>query len=54
MFHLSSSALSLDPIHYRLLLLFIGYAWLVVLPLPQLGHRTYIDENALQPGQVRA
>lgn len=37
----------------RLLLLICGYAWLFVLPLPQFGQRTYIDENALQPGQVR-
>lgn len=22
-------------------------------PLPQLANRTYIDENALQPGQVK-
>ena len=36
----------------RLLLLVSGYIWLLVLPLPRLGKWTYIDENALQPGQV--
>ncbi|KIY43587.1 Gaa1-domain-containing protein [Fistulina hepatica ATCC 64428] len=29
-----------------------GYAWMLSLPSPQLGRGTYIDENALQPGQV--
>ncbi|EIM89833.1 Gaa1-domain-containing protein [Stereum hirsutum FP-91666 SS1] len=36
----------------RLLLLLVGYAWLLFLPSPRLGSRTYIDENALQPAQV--
>jgi len=33
-------------------LLAAGYLWMVAIPLPTLGQRTYIDENALQPGQV--
>jgi glycosylphosphatidylinositol transamidase len=33
-------------------LLVLGYAWFAALPSPQLGRRTYIDENALGPGQV--
>ncbi|KAF9265553.1 Gaa1-domain-containing protein [Marasmius fiardii PR-910] len=33
-------------------LFLIGYFWLLVIPSPQLGRGTYIDENALQPGQV--
>lgn len=36
----------------RLLLLVVGYAWMLAIPLPNLGRNTYIDENALQPGQV--
>ncbi|EIN07262.1 Gaa1-domain-containing protein [Punctularia strigosozonata HHB-11173 SS5] len=34
------------------LLLIAGYSWLLILPSPRLGRGTYIDENALQPGQV--
>ncbi|KAH9946130.1 Gaa1-domain-containing protein [Epithele typhae] len=30
----------------------VGYLWMLAIPAPQLGQRTYIDENALQPGQV--
>jgi GPI-anchor transamidase subunit GAA1 len=30
----------------------VGYLWMAALPLPWLGWATYIDENALQPGQV--
>ncbi|KAI0306324.1 hypothetical protein B0F90DRAFT_735597 [Multifurca ochricompacta] len=37
----------------RLSLLVAGYLWLLVLPLSWLGERTYIDENALQPSQVK-
>lgn len=37
---------------YRLLLLAAGYAWMLAIPFPNLGRNTYIDENALQPGQV--
>ncbi|THH17535.1 hypothetical protein EW146_g3293 [Bondarzewia mesenterica] len=36
----------------RLLLFVVGYTWMLVLPFPQLGQGTYIDENALQPAQV--
>ncbi|KAA1469453.1 Gaa1-domain-containing protein [Dentipellis sp. KUC8613] len=36
----------------RLVLLLAGYGWMLALPLPQLGNNVYIDENALQPGQV--
>ena len=35
------------------MLFVVGYLWLLVIPSPLLGQRTYIDENALQPGQVR-
>ncbi|KAH9952052.1 Gaa1-domain-containing protein [Amylocystis lapponica] len=34
------------------LLLVVGYLWMLVIPSPRLGQKTYIDENALQPGQV--
>ncbi|KAF8163462.1 Gaa1-domain-containing protein [Crassisporium funariophilum] len=30
----------------------VGYSWMLIIPSPQLGRGTYIDENALQPGQV--
>ncbi|KZV73437.1 Gaa1-domain-containing protein [Peniophora sp. CONT] len=33
-------------------LLVTGLVWMVAIPYPELGQRTYIDENALQPGQV--
>ncbi|KAG5724014.1 GPI transamidase component gaa1 [Termitomyces sp. T112] len=36
----------------RLTLFFVGYVWMLIIPSPKLGHRTYIDENALQPNQV--
>ncbi|KAI0780960.1 Gaa1-domain-containing protein [Trametes elegans] len=36
----------------RLLLFTVGYVWMLVIPSSQLGQGTYIDENALQPGQV--
>ncbi|GJE90712.1 Gaa1-domain-containing protein [Phanerochaete sordida] len=36
----------------QLLLFAIGYAWLLTIPSTLHGQRTYIDENALQPGQV--
>lgn len=29
-----------------------GYLWFLLIPSPHLGRGTYIDENALQPGQV--
>ena len=31
----------------------VGYVWMLCIPLAQLENRIYIDENALQPGQVR-
>ncbi|KAH8116816.1 Gaa1-like protein [Phellopilus nigrolimitatus] len=36
----------------RVLLLAVGYLWLLVLPSSLLGRGIYIDENALQPSQV--
>ncbi|KAK7054720.1 Glycosyl phosphatidyl inositol protein transamidase complex subunit [Paramarasmius palmivorus] len=36
----------------RILLFFVGYLWLFAIPSPRLGRGVYIDENALQPGQV--
>ncbi|KAF9469193.1 Gaa1-domain-containing protein [Collybia nuda] len=36
----------------QLTLFCTGYLWLLIIPSPRLGRRTYIDENALQPGQV--
>lgn len=38
---------------YRLLLFVVGYVWMLTIPSTLHGQRTYIDENALQPGQVR-
>ncbi|KAI0636993.1 Gaa1-domain-containing protein [Trametes polyzona] len=38
--------------YIRVLLFTVGYLWLLVIPSPRLGQGTYIDENALQPGQV--
>ncbi|KAI0831285.1 Gaa1-domain-containing protein [Trametes gibbosa] len=38
--------------YIRLLLFAVGYLWLLVIPSSKLGQGTYIDENALQPGQV--
>ena len=37
----------------RVTLFVIGYLWMLVIPFPGLGRGTYIDENALQPSQVR-
>lgn len=39
-------------LYHRLALFVIGYSWMLSTPIPFLGNRTYIDENALQPGQV--
>lgn len=36
----------------RTLLFVAGYTWMLVIPSSKLGQHTYIDENALQPGQV--
>ncbi|KAF7965267.1 hypothetical protein HWV62_44721 [Athelia sp. TMB] len=33
-------------------LFMVGYVWMLCIPLAQLENRIYIDENALQPGQV--
>ncbi|KDQ17980.1 hypothetical protein BOTBODRAFT_29295 [Botryobasidium botryosum FD-172 SS1] len=30
----------------------VGYIWMLCLPMQELQRQTYIDENALQPGQV--
>jgi GPI-anchor transamidase subunit GAA1 len=38
----------------RLLLFFVGYLWMLVIPHFSLGQRIYIDENALQPGHAVA
>jgi glycosylphosphatidylinositol transamidase len=38
---------------FRVALFTIGYLWMLAIPLPGLGRNTYIDENALQPSQVR-
>jgi hypothetical protein len=38
----------------RLALFFAGYAWMISIPLPQLGQQIYVDENALQPNQVNS
>ncbi|KAI0362074.1 Gaa1-domain-containing protein [Trametes cingulata] len=38
--------------YIRALLFTVGYLWLLVIPSSRLGQGTYIDENALQPGQV--
>ncbi|OLL22817.1 GPI transamidase component GAA1 [Neolecta irregularis DAH-3] len=36
----------------RILLVLLGVGWLLLLPLEKVNQRTYIDENALLPGQV--
>ncbi|KAF9647556.1 Gaa1-domain-containing protein [Thelephora ganbajun] len=36
----------------KILLLVVGYAWMLCLPLKELSRGIYIDENALQPGGV--
>jgi GPI-anchor transamidase subunit GAA1 len=38
---------------FRLLLVVVGYLWLLTIPSTLHGQKTYIDENALQPSQVR-
>ncbi|KAJ7172278.1 Gaa1-like protein [Mycena filopes] len=37
---------------FRLALFLVGYLWMAAIPSPRLGRGTYIDENALGPGQV--
>ncbi|KAF5373639.1 hypothetical protein D9758_000664 [Tetrapyrgos nigripes] len=46
------SAISQRVTFLRLVLLLAGYIWMLALPSSQLGRGIYIDENALQPGQV--
>ena len=46
-------AARIDPLNDRISLLVIGYAWMVSIPSTLHGQETYIDENALQPGQVK-
>lgn len=36
----------------RFILILVGYIWMLVLPAPRLSRRTWVDENALQPGRV--
>ncbi|KDR73500.1 hypothetical protein GALMADRAFT_100196 [Galerina marginata CBS 339.88] len=36
----------------KIALFLVGYTWMVMLPSSHLGRGTYVDENALQPGQV--
>jgi GPI-anchor transamidase subunit GAA1 len=36
----------------RVLLFLVGFGWLLLLPWNGLSRRAWIDENALQPGQV--
>ncbi|EKM82543.1 hypothetical protein AGABI1DRAFT_52781 [Agaricus bisporus var. burnettii JB137-S8] len=38
--------------HLMIILLAVGYLWLLILPSSRLGRGTYMDENALQPAQV--
>ena len=38
----------------KVLLLVVGYVWILCLPLKELSRGVYIDENALQPGGVRS
>jgi len=37
----------------KILLLVVGYVWMLCLPLKDLSRGIYMDENALQPGGVR-
>ncbi|KAF9052907.1 Gaa1-like protein [Panaeolus papilionaceus] len=42
-----------DKLPKIILFLFaVGYLWMLLIPLPQLGRTAFIDENALQPSQV--
>lgn len=40
------------PPYLSILCIFIGVAWLLVLPLNEYSRQTYVSENALLPGQV--
>ncbi|KAJ7724460.1 Gaa1-like protein [Mycena maculata] len=46
------SALTRHLHHIKFTLFVAGYLWMVAIPSPRMGRGTYIDENALQPGQV--
>ncbi|KAJ7087836.1 Gaa1-like protein [Mycena epipterygia] len=46
------SALTRRVTLIQITLLLVGYLWMAAIPSPRLGRGTYIDENALQPGQV--
>ncbi|KAJ6623502.1 Gaa1-like protein [Mycena sp. CBHHK59/15] len=46
------SALTSRLSFIKFTLFLIGYLWMAAIPSPRLGRGTYIDENALQPGQV--
>lgn len=45
--HITSRLISL-----RFVLFTVGYIWLLLLPWKGLSRTAWIDENALQPGQV--
>lgn len=36
----------------RIVMFVAGATWLLLVPMANMGRGTYIDENALQPGQV--
>lgn len=38
--------------HFRTALFIAGYVWMLVIPSPNMGRGVYVDENALQAGQV--
>ena len=40
------------PPYLSALLIVVGVAWLLVLPLNEYSRQTYVSENALLPGQV--
>lgn len=40
------------PPYLSALLIIVGVAWLLVLPLNEYSRNTYVSENALLPGQV--
>lgn len=40
------------PPYLSALLILVGVAWLLVLPLNEYSRATYVSENALLPGQV--
>lgn len=40
------------PPYLSLFCIFVGVAWLLLLPLDEYSRRTYVSENAILPGQV--